>query len=128
MEQNRKYTDSSDEETIDTTSPEDRRTTRTRTRRSSSDSRWSRERVDRRLSSISRLRGKAEKDRRYKIERENQILLQKILDCHHGHDRERTSGIPRSGGQRKAGGLAEEGAGHAGGKPGEGCWGVGQVL
>ena len=43
---------------------------------------------------MSRLSGKQEKDRRDQIERDNQILLRKILDCHHGHDRERTSGIP----------------------------------
>merc|ERR1712080_465952 len=30
-----------------------------------------------------------------RIERENQILLRKILDCHHGVDRGRTSTIPR---------------------------------
>ena len=30
---------------------------------------------------------KQEKERREKIERENEILLRKILDCHHGVDR-----------------------------------------
>ena len=35
-----------------------------------------------------------ERDRREGIERENQILLRKILDCHQGVDRERTSAIP----------------------------------
>ena len=35
-----------------------------------------------------------EREKRERIERENQILLQKILDCHIGQDRARTSGIP----------------------------------
>ena len=47
-----------------------------------------------RQSSLSRFVGSHERERRDKIERENQILLRKILDCHHGVDRERTSGIP----------------------------------
>ena len=56
--------------------------------------RWGAGEAQRRWSSVSRLSGKPEKERREKIERDNQILLKKILDCHHGHDRERTSGIP----------------------------------
>ena len=51
---------------------------------------------------MSKLSGKQEKDRRDQIERDNQILLRKILDCHHGHDRERTSGIPSSGAKGEA--------------------------
>ena len=47
-----------------------------------------------RQSSLSRFVGSHERQRRDRIERENQILLRKILDCHHGVDRERTSGIP----------------------------------
>ena len=30
---------------------------------------------------------KVEREKRERIERENQILLRKILDCHHGIDR-----------------------------------------
>ena len=37
--------------------------------------------------SISRLGGREEREKREKIERENQLLLRKILDCHHGVDR-----------------------------------------
>ena len=40
-----------------------------------------------RLSSISRFDNKQERERRNKIEKENEILLRKILDCHHGVDR-----------------------------------------
>lgn len=36
---------------------------------------------------IFRFVSKQEKERREKIERENEILLRKILDCHHGVDR-----------------------------------------
>lgn len=36
---------------------------------------------------ILRLTSKQEKGRRDKIEKENEILLRKILDCHHGVDR-----------------------------------------
>ena len=50
-----------------------------------------------RLSSLSRFVGSHERQKRDQIERENQILLRKILDCHHGLDRERTSGIPSTG-------------------------------
>ena len=50
-----------------------------------------------RLSSLSRFVGSHERQKRDQIERENQILLRKILDCHHGVDRGRTSGIPSSG-------------------------------
>ena len=56
--------------------------------------RWRAGEGQRRWSSVSRLSGKPEKERRDRIERDNQILLKKILDCHNGHDRERTSGIP----------------------------------
>ena len=47
-----------------------------------------------RQGSLSRFVGKHEREKRDKIERENQILLRKILDCHHGVDRDRTSVIP----------------------------------
>ena len=50
-----------------------------------------------RQSSLSRFVGSHERQKRDRIERENQILLRKILDCHHGVDRERTSGIPSTG-------------------------------
>ena len=50
-----------------------------------------------RQSSLSRFVGSHERQKRDRIERENQILLRKILDCHHGLDRERTSGIPSTG-------------------------------
>ena len=79
------------EESRGSSSPEERRT---RTTRSRSEVRWRGSQKQRRWSSVSRLSGKQEKDRRDQIERDNQILLRKILDCHHGHDRERTSGIP----------------------------------
>ncbi|XP_023342655.1 GATA zinc finger domain-containing protein 10 [Eurytemora carolleeae] len=42
----------------------------------------------------SRLESQVERERKVKIERENQLLLKKILDCHHGVDRRRTSSIP----------------------------------
>ena len=44
---------------------------------------------------LSRSESRPEKERMAKIERENHILLQKILDCHLGLDRKRTSHIPR---------------------------------
>merc|ERR1712025_800729 len=66
-----------------------------RGRRSRSEIRWHNARdKSSRLSSISRFDNKQERERRNKIEKENEILLRKILDCHHGVDRERTSGIP----------------------------------
>ena len=90
MEQAR-LENSEGEESRGSSSPEERRT---RTTRSRSEGRWRGSQGQRRWSSVSRLSGKQEKDRRDQIERDNQILLSKILDCHHGHDRERTSGIP----------------------------------
>ena len=41
------------------------------------------------------------RERRDRIERDNQILLRKILDCHHGVDRDRTSNIPTPDGHRR---------------------------
>ena len=84
------------EESRDSSSPEER-STRTRVTRSRSEVRWRGSTGGRRWSSVSRLSGKQERDRRDKIERDNQILLRKILDCHHGHDRQRTSAIPATG-------------------------------
>ena len=95
MEQAR-LENSEGEESRDSSSPEER-STRTRTTRSRSEVRWRGSTGQRRWSSVSRLSGKQEKDRRDKIERDNQILLRKILDCHHGHDRQRTSAIPATG-------------------------------
>ena len=54
-----------------------------------------------RQSSLSRFVGKHERERRDRIERDNQILLRKILDCHHGVDRDRTSNIPTPDGHRR---------------------------
>ena len=65
-------------------------------RRSRSEVRWTPRRPGSRWRSVSRLNGRPEKERLAKIERENQILLQKILDCHLGYDRRRTSHIPRA--------------------------------
>ena len=69
-------------------------------RRTRSEVRWSprspRRRGGSRWRSVSRLTGRTEKERLARIERENQILLQKILDCHLGYDRRRTSHIPRA--------------------------------
>ena len=87
------------EESRGSSSPEERRT---RTTRSRSEVRWRGSQGQRRWSSVSRLSGKQEKDKRDQIERDNQILLRKILDCHHGHDRERTSGIPATQGKGEA--------------------------
>ena len=64
-------------------------------RRSRSEVRWTPRRPGSRWRSVSRLNGRPEKERLARIERENQILLQKILDCHLGYDRRRTSHIPR---------------------------------
>ena len=52
-----------------------------------------------RQRSVSRLSQRPEKERMARIERENHILLQKILDCHLGVDRKRTSKIPQSRGR-----------------------------
>ena len=52
-----------------------------------------------RQRSVSRLSQRPEKERMARIERENHILLQKILDCHLGVDRKRTSKIPQSSGR-----------------------------
>ena len=65
-------------------------------RRSRSEVRWTPRRPGSRWRSVSRLNGRPEKERLARIERENQILLQKILDCHLGYDRRRTSHIPRA--------------------------------
>ena len=65
-------------------------------RRSRSEVRWTARRSGQRWSSTSRLNARPEKERLARIERENQILLQKILDCHLGYDRRRTSHIPRA--------------------------------
>ena len=97
MEQAR-LENSEGEESRGSSSPEERRT---RTTRSRSEGRWRGSQGQRRWSSVSRLSGKQEKDRRDQIERDNQILLRKILDCHHGNDRERTSGIPAGANQGK---------------------------
>ena len=65
-------------------------------RRSRSEVRWTARRPGQRWTSTSRLNTRPEKERLARIERENQILLQKILDCHLGYDRRRTSHIPRA--------------------------------
>ena len=74
-------------------------------RRTRSEVRWSprspRRRGGSRWRSVSRLTGRTEKERLARIERENQILLQKILDCHLGYDRRRTSHIPRAARSRQ---------------------------
>ena len=116
---NRMFDKSSGEESRGSSSPDERSR---RPRRSRSEARWSGSQGERRWSSVSRLSGKTEKDRRDKIERENQILLRKILDCHHGHDRGRTSGIPSSGRRMDhsdMGGVEEGQTGQEGGKAGQ---------
>ena len=70
-------------------------------RRSRSEVRWTPRRPGSRWRSVSRLNGRPEKERLARIERENQILLQKILDCHLGYDRRRTSHIPRAARSRQ---------------------------
>ena len=74
-------------------------------RRTRSEVRWSPRSPRRpggsRWRSVSRLTGRTEKERLARIERENQILLQKILDCHLGYDRRRTSHIPRAARSRQ---------------------------
>ena len=69
-----------------------------RRRRSRSEVRWTARRSQggHRWTSASRLTARPERERLAKIERENQILLQKILDCHLGYDRRRTRHIPRA--------------------------------
>eukprot|EP00092_Neocalanus_flemingeri_P102139 GFUD01130622.1.p1 GENE.GFUD01130622.1~~GFUD01130622.1.p1 ORF type:complete len:179 (+),score=49.53 GFUD01130622.1:34-570(+) len=113
---NRMFDKSSGEESRGSSSPDERSV---RPRRSRSEARWSGKQGERRWSSVSRLSGKEEKDRRDKIERENQILLRKILDCHHGHDRDRTSGIPSSGRRSNARGLEGEQSPRKGVKEGQ---------